>query len=108
MPKVVLFAALYAIFTPVHEMCARGGIQCSPQIFLTGRFEAWYSIVLANVMFSLTHLHLSFVTALTVFPVGLLGLAFLPSAVVGRSLGVPCDRQRHRFVRNRARRRFQR
>lgn len=69
--QAIMFAVLYCAFTPVQELCTRGGIQCSLTMFLKGRFGAVEAIILSNLMFSLTHLHLSLVTAAMVFPVGL-------------------------------------
>jgi CRP-like cAMP-binding protein len=68
---LVLYAVLYAIVTPVQEACARGGIQGSLQMFLTGRHRILQAIVLSNLMFSLVHIHMSVLYAAMVFPVGL-------------------------------------
>ena len=71
MGSLVTYAALYCAFTPVQELCTRGGIQTSLEMFIKGRHAALQAIILSNLMFSLTHLHLSLVTAAIVFPVGL-------------------------------------
>lgn len=63
--------ALYAVFTPVQEFIARGGVQSSFQAFLTGKNKNLYALLIANLMFSMTHLHLSTSFAALVFIPGL-------------------------------------
>src|SRR6185312_13094985 len=69
--QVVVFSLLYAALSPVQEMIARSGIQCSLQLFLTGKFRVLESIFLSSLLFAATHLHLSLLLALLVFPCGL-------------------------------------
>lgn len=66
-----LVVGLYSSFAPLQEMIARGGIQSSLQIVLTGRQSREVAIVLATLIFSATHLHISVGLALAVFPLGL-------------------------------------
>lgn len=66
-----LAAFLYTLFVPIQEGVARCGLQSSFQMFLTGKFRIPISIVLSNMLFSATHLHVSVKLALLVFPVGL-------------------------------------
>lgn len=62
---------LYAVFTPIQEFIARGGVQSSFQEFLTGKRKNLYALLIANLMFSMTHLHLSTAFAALVFIPGL-------------------------------------
>lgn len=68
---IVLSAAAYCLFTPVQEIIARSGIQSSFQMFLTHKHKTWEAIFLSNLLFSVTHLHVSLYLALMVFPIGL-------------------------------------
>ncbi len=68
---IVLAAAAYCSFTPVQEIIARSGIQSSFQMFLTHKHKTWEAIFLSNLLFSVTHLHVSLQLALMVFPMGL-------------------------------------
>ena len=68
--EIVMFSVAYAAFTPVQESVARSGIQCSCQMFLTGRYRILESILLSNLLFSATHLHVGLVMALSVLPIG--------------------------------------
>lgn len=69
--KLLLVAALYAIFTPIQEIIARGGIQGSFQAFLAGKDRKWTAIFMANLIFSMSHIHMSPLVVLMVFPVGM-------------------------------------
>ncbi len=62
---------IYAMFTPVQEFIARGGVQSPFQSFLTDKYKNLYAILIANLMFSMTHIHLSTVFAMLVFIPGL-------------------------------------
>lgn len=68
----LLAAFVYSLFVPLQEGVARCGLQSSFQMFLTGRFRILWSICLSNMLFSATHIHVSVLLALAVFPVGLL------------------------------------
>jgi CRP-like cAMP-binding protein/membrane protease YdiL (CAAX protease family) len=68
---MIISGIAYTIFAPIQEMIARSGMQSSFQMFLTGKHKTWLSIFLATLLFSSTHLHVSFVLALLVFPLGL-------------------------------------
>lgn len=71
-PTMMVVALIaYALFTPVQEFVVRSGLQSSFQLFLTGKHKTWLSIFLATLLFSSTHLHVSFILAILVFPVGL-------------------------------------
>jgi len=66
----LLAAGLYALFVPIQEGVARCGLQSSFQMFLTGKYRVLVSILISNLLFSATHLHVSIKLALLVFPVG--------------------------------------
>ncbi len=61
----------YLLFSPVQEFVVRCGLQSSFDKFMSGRFKTPLSIVVATMLFSATHLHVSFVLAVIVFPLGL-------------------------------------
>ncbi len=61
----------YTIFAPVQELIARSGIQSSMEIFLNNKHKTWTAIFLSTLCFSSTHLHVSLMLALLVFPLGL-------------------------------------
>jgi len=69
--QVVLYGAAYCAFTPVQEIIARSGIQSSLQMFLDHKYRVAEAIILSNLLFSATHLHISLTLALLVFPMGL-------------------------------------
>ena len=68
---VIFDIVLYSIFTPIQEFIARGGVQSSFQDFLSGRNRKLIALLIANLMFSMTHLHLSTTFAMLVFVPGL-------------------------------------
>jgi hypothetical protein len=59
--------ALYAIFSPIQELIARGAMQSSLHEFLTGPRANLWAIVLSTLMFTQIHLHLTPAYALAVF-----------------------------------------
>lgn len=61
----------YLMFSPIQEFIVRCGMQSSFQKFFEGRHARTLSIVLATMLFSSTHLHVSFILATIVFPLGL-------------------------------------
>jgi len=67
----VVDIVLYSVFTPIQEFIARGGVQSSFQEFLTGRNRKLIALLIANLMFAMTHLHLSTTFAMLVFLPGL-------------------------------------
>jgi CRP-like cAMP-binding protein len=68
---MIFSMAAYAIFAPVQEMVARSGMQSSFMMFLTSKRKVWLSIFLSTLLFSSTHLHVSFTLAILVFPLGM-------------------------------------
>jgi len=71
LPMTLLAFSLYATFAPIQELVARSGMQSSFEMFLTGKYKTWFSIFLSTLLFSSTHLHVSFILAVLVFPLGL-------------------------------------
>lgn len=67
----IMAAAGYALFAPIQEMIARSGMQSSFMLFLTIKHKTIVSIMLSTLLFSSTHLHISLLVALLVFPLGL-------------------------------------
>lgn len=54
----VLIAA-YLLLTPLQELIVRGGVQSSLQQFLSGKYRIVMAIIVSNLIFSMTHLHMS-------------------------------------------------
>lgn len=65
---LAVMGCIYALFAPVQEI-ARAGVQCALQRAMEGR--RLMPIFLANLIFSVTHVHLSLAMAVAVFPLGL-------------------------------------
>jgi membrane protease YdiL (CAAX protease family) len=61
----------YSVFAPVQEFIARGCFQTSFQNFLMGKYRILIAIVISNLMFSMTHLHISIRFAFIAFIPGL-------------------------------------
>lgn len=60
---------LYLVFVPIQELIARGALQSSFQILLVGPHKTLWAIILSNILFSVTHLHLSITIGLaTIIP----------------------------------------
>ncbi|CAO3403222.1 cyclic nucleotide-binding domain-containing protein [Azospirillum palustre] len=68
--EILLYGSAYCAFTPIQETIARG-TQASFQLFLTSKYKTLEAILLSNMLFSATHLHVSILLALAVFPFGL-------------------------------------
>ena len=68
---LILTCFAYSMFAPVQEFIARGCFQSSFQNFLTGKYRTLTAIVISNLMFSMTHLHISISFALLAFIPGL-------------------------------------
>ncbi|MCP4103927.1 MAG: cyclic nucleotide-binding domain-containing protein [Desulfobacteraceae bacterium] len=71
---IVLLSVIYAIFVVAQEMISRGIVQnLLYQQFQTYRTDArWPAILLANLVFIASHVHVSVTLAAVVFPIGLL------------------------------------
>ena len=69
--SLVLTCLAYSVFAPVQEFIARGCFQTSFQNFLMGKYRILTAIVISNLMFSMTHLHISVRFALIAFIPGL-------------------------------------
>lgn len=68
----VVVIVMYLVMTPLQELLARGVIQGSLQHFLIGKHRILLAIVIANLIYSMTHLHLSTVAAIVVSLYGFL------------------------------------
>jgi CRP-like cAMP-binding protein/membrane protease YdiL (CAAX protease family) len=70
-PILIILIFAYLVFTPIQELICRGALQSSLQEFLTGPSRIWWAIIISNILFSVTHLHVSISLALSVFLPGL-------------------------------------
>ncbi len=69
---ILILPMIYLLFTPVQELIARGALQSSLDEFLTGPNKKWWAILVSNLLFSVTHLHVSIGMAVAVFIPGLM------------------------------------
>jgi CRP-like cAMP-binding protein len=69
--KLLLIIAGYLIMTPVQEFITRGCLQSSLQEFFVGPRRIFLAILISNLLFSGSHLHISLGLALFVFFFGL-------------------------------------
>ncbi len=72
LPILITLIGAYLIFTPIQELICRGALQSSLQEFLSGPSRVWWAIIMSNILFSVTHLHISVGLALSVLLPGLL------------------------------------
>ncbi|MCL9682719.1 cyclic nucleotide-binding domain-containing protein [Legionella maioricensis] len=70
-PILITLIFAYLVFTPIQELICRGALQSSLQEFLTGPSRVWWAIIISNILFSVTHLHVSIGLALSVLLPGL-------------------------------------
>jgi CRP-like cAMP-binding protein len=64
---VILLLIYWLIVVPIQELCTRGGLQGSLEMFLASRHKQAIAIVLSNLIFGAIHLYFSFALGLTVF-----------------------------------------
>lgn len=69
---LILFATIYSAFSIVQEFLVRCVVQGSLEYFLQGRHKVLVAILLANLIFSVLHMHVSTIFAVLVFIPGLL------------------------------------
>jgi hypothetical protein len=99
LPMTLLAFSLYATFAPIQELVARSGMQSSFEMFLTGKYKTWFSIFLSTLLFSSTHLHVSFILAVLVFPLGaILGMAVFTLSYPGWCGSIPCSYRQFRAL----------
>lgn len=67
----VLAIGTYLLFVPLQELIVRGALQSSFQELLLSEHKIIMSILLSNLLFSVTHFHISIVVGLSVFLPGL-------------------------------------
>ena len=69
---IIALPIVYLLFSPLQELIARGALQSSLNEFLVGPNRKWWAIVVSNLLFSVTHLHVSIAMAFAVFIPGLI------------------------------------
>ncbi|EKD54104.1 MAG: cAMP/cGMP binding protein [uncultured bacterium] len=67
----ILPIALYAVFIPVQEFLVRGVLQSSFQRMLLGQYRLFWAIILANLIYSASHVYISITLGFMVFLPGL-------------------------------------
>jgi len=70
-PDVVRWFSIYAVTCAVQELIVRGALQSSLELLLTGPRSRLAAIVVSAMLFSMTHLHMSFLFATLAFVPGL-------------------------------------
>lgn len=68
----LLFMMAYSVFAPLQEVIVRGALQSSFYEFLVGKHKGFWSVILSNLLFSVTHTHLSLIASLIVMIPGLI------------------------------------
>lgn len=68
--REIAFACVYAAFTFVQEFIARSGLQAPLERFLVSKHRTLIAILISNLLFALTHLHVSAKLAVIVFFAG--------------------------------------
>lgn len=71
LPKEIFWIAMYLIFAPLQEFIVRGALQSSLQELLIGKHKVISAIFISNLLFAVTHLHVSISMGLSVFALGL-------------------------------------
>lgn len=67
----ITYTLAYVAMVPLQELIARGTIQGSLQRFLIGKYKILAAIIVSNLMFSMMHLHISFLAASVIMIFGL-------------------------------------
>ena len=70
-PNVLRLLAVYAVSCAVQELIVRGALQSSLEMFLTGPRRVLQAVLISALLFSMTHLHMSFLFAALAFIPGL-------------------------------------
>ena len=73
-PRILTLLIVYSVSSAVQELIVRGALQSSLEMFLTGPRRVTQAIMVSALLFSVTHLHMSFAFA---------ALAFLPGLFWG-------------------------
>jgi hypothetical protein len=68
---IFILIAAYLLLTPLQELVVRGGVQSSLQQFLSGKYRVMLAIIVSNLIFSMTHLHMSIAMGLFVLFYGI-------------------------------------
>lgn len=56
---IIALPIIYLLFSPLQELIARGALQSSLEEFLVGPNRRWWAIIVSNLLFCVTHLHVS-------------------------------------------------
>lgn len=67
LPLFLLISMIYILFSPAQEFLARGALQGSLQRFLSGRYNRFWSIIIASILFATVHVHLGMIFVILVF-----------------------------------------
>jgi membrane protease YdiL (CAAX protease family) len=67
----VFYVVVYGLFTFLQELVARGGVQTALELVLSGPRRRLSALLLADLLFAATHLHVSAALAAAVFVPGL-------------------------------------
>ena len=70
-PTVLRLLGVYALSCAVQELIVRGALQSSLEMFLTGPRRVLQAVLISALLFSMTHLHMSFLFAALAFIPGL-------------------------------------
>ncbi|MBW2455684.1 MAG: cyclic nucleotide-binding domain-containing protein [Deltaproteobacteria bacterium] len=70
-PQVSRLFAVYVVSCAVQELIVRGALQSSLEMFLTGPRRVLQAVLVSALLFSMTHLHMSFLFAALAFIPGL-------------------------------------
>jgi CRP-like cAMP-binding protein len=70
-PDVVRLLVVYIVSCAVQELIVRGALQSSLEMFLTGPHRVLQAVLISALLFSMTHLHMSFLFAALAFIPGL-------------------------------------
>jgi membrane protease YdiL (CAAX protease family) len=70
-PDIRVVLIVYCVSAAVQELIVRCALQASLEDFLTGKGRVLTAVLVAALMFSVNHLHMSFVFALLAFLPGL-------------------------------------
>jgi CRP-like cAMP-binding protein len=68
--SILISSLAYCVFTPVQEF-TRAGVQSAFAVFLVGKYKNMKALLIANLLFSMSHIHISIAMVFIVFLPGL-------------------------------------
>ena len=68
--SILISCLAYSVFTPVQEF-NRAGVQSAFAVFLVGKYRKLNALLIANLLFSMSHIHISITMVFVVFLPGL-------------------------------------